>query len=85
MIPAAPVASLPPEAEVIFVNLRDQRTWDCEDYFQTLTVAARNGFGMVFFRDDVVLAEKGQGDPVLLKDTLRSWPGCSGKGARRVP
>ena len=76
MIPRAPVSSLPPEAEVIFLNLRDMRTWSCEDYFETLTTAARDGFGVVIYRDDVMLAQKGAGNPTQLKQILSSWPGC---------
>ena len=76
MIPRAPVSSLPREAEVIFLNLRDMRTWSCEDYFETLTTAARDGFGVVIYRDDVMLAQKGAGNPTQLKQILSSWPGC---------
>jgi uncharacterized membrane protein len=76
MIPRAPVLSLSPEAEVIFLNLRDTRTWNCDDYFATLTSAARDGFGVSFYRDDVILAQKGAGDPVQLKNILSAWPGC---------
>jgi len=77
MIPRAPVSGLHREATAIFLNLRDQRTWRCEDYFATLTAASREQFGIVFYRDGVVLVEKDRGDTAQLKELMRSWRGCT--------
>ena len=44
IIPIPPVSTLGPEAEAIFLNLRDFRFFAfrrCEDYFETLKAAAR--------------------------------------------
>jgi hypothetical protein len=77
MIPRAPVAGLPREATAIFLNLRDLRSWTCQDYFETLTAASREQFGIVYYRDGVVLIEKGSGDPAQLEELMRSWRDCA--------
>jgi len=58
-----------PNAEAIFLNLRDSR-WlmDCRAYRQYLESATRSGFGVTFYRDGVLLAQKGQGDYEQLQD-----------------
>jgi uncharacterized membrane protein len=76
MIPRAPVQTLEPKVEVIFLNLRDLRFWSCDDYFATLTAAAQSNFGVVFYRDDVILVQKGQAGSTKLKSLLDDWPGC---------
>jgi uncharacterized membrane protein len=76
MIPKAPVANLVPEADAIFLNLRDSRWWTCEDYFASLRAAAQANFGVVFNRDFVLLVEKGRGEQTELKNLVRAWRGC---------
>jgi len=76
MIPMAPVSSLPPQAEVIFLNLNDLRWWSCEDYFETLKMARQLNFGVTFYRDSVILVQKTKGDIKTLPDLLTHWPGC---------
>jgi uncharacterized membrane protein len=76
MIPRAPVRGFPPEATAIFLNLRDLRSWSCQDYFETLMAASRERFGIVFYRDGVVLVEKGRGEPAQLAELMRSWSDC---------
>ena len=77
MIPRAPVPGLPREATAIFLNLRDLRSWSCQDYLETLTAASREQFGIVFYRDGVVLIEKGSGRPAQLEELMRSWRDCA--------
>src|SRR6185503_7830579 len=55
MIPRAPVSNLHREATAIFLNLRDLRSWSCEDYFATLAAASRQQFGVVYYREGIVL------------------------------
>jgi uncharacterized membrane protein len=76
MIPRSPVSTLGPEAEVIFLNLRDLRSWTCEDYFETLRAATLLNFGVIFYRDDVILVQKGKGDSLTLQHLLENWSGC---------
>jgi uncharacterized membrane protein len=76
MIPKAPVANLHREATVIFLNLRDLRSWSCEDYFATLAAASRQQFGVVYYREGIVLIERGAGDRARLQGLVRSWRGC---------
>ena len=76
MIPRAPVSTLRPEAELIFLNLRDLRFWNCEDYFETLRTAERLNFGVTYYRDDVVVVQKNRGNIKKLEDLLGSWRGC---------
>jgi uncharacterized membrane protein len=76
MIPTSPVPLLPPEAETVFLNLRDLRAWRCEDYLAALSAAERSGFGLSFARDSVVLAERRRGDRTGLRDLVLHWPGC---------
>jgi len=76
MIPRAPVSTLGPEAEVIFLNLRDLRFWSCEDYFETLKAAANVNFGVNFYRDGVLLIQKESGDSAKLKSLLDHWSEC---------
>jgi uncharacterized membrane protein len=76
MIPRAPVSIFDPEPEVIFLNLRDLRWWSCDDYFENLKAAASSNFGVIFYRDDVLLLQKDKGDAGKLKDLLNHWRGC---------
>lgn len=72
----APVATLEPGVEAIFLNLRDFRNLSCDDSVANLNVAARSGFGVTFYRDGVLLVQKGEGDFGQLKDLLEDLPGC---------
>lgn len=76
MIPFAPVAAFDPEPEAIFLNLRDQRWWKCEDYADNLKAAAKSNFGVVFYGDDVVLLQKDQGDRKKLRELLDGGMPC---------
>ena len=77
MIQRGSVSALDPEAEAIFLNLKDQRWWSCDDYVESLKAAAALGFGLVFYRDGVLLAQKDKGDLSKFKDLLNNnWPGC---------
>jgi len=79
IVPRPLTSSLRPEAEAIFLNLRDSRVfafWRCEDYFETLKAAARANFGMVFYRDGVVLVQKQNGNVNELRLFVNNWPGC---------
>ena len=75
-ITRAPVSSLMPEVGAIFVNLRDLRSRGCDDYLQNLRVAASLGFGEAFYRDGVLVLQRGKGDVRRLKELLGNWPGC---------
>jgi len=76
MIPRAPVTALDVEAQAIFVNVRDRRSWTCDDYFETLRIAAQSSFGTTFNRDGVLLLERGKGNTAELRDIVGSWRGC---------
>ena len=76
MIPMAPVLTLEPAPDAIFLNLRDLRWWSCDDYFENLQAAAKLNFGVTFYRDDVLLVQKDKGDARKLQDLLGRWPGC---------
>ena len=76
MIPRAPVSTLRPEAEVIFLNLKDLRFWSCEDYFETLRTAERMNFGVTFYRDGVILIQKNKGNARELSVLLNERQVC---------
>jgi hypothetical protein len=76
MIPKAPVSKFDPEPEAIFLNLRDLRWWSCDDYLENLKVAASANFGVIFYRDDVLLLQKDKGDAEKLRYLLNEWQGC---------
>jgi uncharacterized membrane protein len=76
MIPRSPVSALRPEAQAIFLNLKDQRWWNCQDYLGTLTTAERLDFGVSFNRDSVLVVERHRGDRGKLRDLVLDWPGC---------
>ncbi|MGE5305031.1 MAG: DUF2079 domain-containing protein, partial [Alphaproteobacteria bacterium] len=76
MIARVPVSGLRPQTEVIFLNLRDLRFWNCEDYFENLKAAAQLNFGVIFYRNDVILLQKSKGDTKTLRNLLTRWPGC---------
>jgi uncharacterized membrane protein len=76
MIPRAPVQTLDPDVEVIFLNLRDLRFWSCDDYFETLKAAEELSFGVTFYQDDVISVQKDKGDTNKLRDLLFHWSGC---------
>ena len=80
MIPKAPVSTLEPQADAIFLNLKDVRWWGCDDYFDTLKASAELNFGIIFYRDGVVLAQRDRGDKNRLKSLLAQWPGCKQVG-----
>jgi len=73
----APELILDSGVEAIFLNLKDVRVgMSYEDYRQYLESAARSGFGVTFYRDGVLLVQKGTGDFGQLRRLLDSWPGC---------
>jgi uncharacterized membrane protein len=76
MVPRAPVQALDPKAEVIFLNLRDLRFWNCVDYLETLKAARESNFGVIFYRDEVLVIQKAKGDKGKLHDLLSHWSGC---------
>jgi uncharacterized membrane protein len=76
MLPKAPIASLDPRADVLFLNVVDQRSWTCTDYFDVLNVAAQSGFGVEFEKDGVLVLLKGRDDNGRLRTIVRSWRGC---------
>jgi uncharacterized membrane protein len=76
MIPRGNLSTLDPEAEAIFLNLKDLRWWSCDDYVKSLKAAAELGFGIVYYRDSVLLAQKDKGDLTKLKELLTNWQGC---------
>ena len=65
------------EVEAIFLNLKDLR-WNmsCEAYHRYLEFAASSGFGCAFYRDGVLLVQRGAGASEQLQDLLDNWPGC---------
>jgi uncharacterized membrane protein len=76
MIPRTPVSSLGPEVEAIFLNMRDLRWWSCDDYYETLRAATESGFGVIFYRDAVIVIRKNKGDSTKLQALLKDWQGC---------
>jgi len=77
MIPRAPVSGLEPGVGAIFLNLKDLRWRSCDDYVESLKAAAGLGFGVVFYRDGVLLVQKDRGDSRKLKNLLDHWSGCT--------
>ncbi len=77
MLPKSPVASLDPRAHVLFMNLSDQRSWTCNDYFDIVKVAAGSGFGVEFERMGVFVLVKGRDDNGRLRAIVESWRGCA--------
>jgi hypothetical protein len=76
MLPKAPIAGLDPRADVLFLNVVDQRAWTCTDYFDVLNVAAQSGFGVEFEKDGVLVLLKGRDDNGRLRTIVSSWRGC---------
>ncbi len=76
-IQRAPVSDLGPGVDAIFLNLKDLRRRSCEDYFQNLRLAQSAGFGATFYRDSVLLLQKGKGDFKALENLIADWPGCT--------
>lgn len=76
IIRRAPVSDLPFGVKAIFLNLKDLRRRNCDDYFQNLQAGAKSGFGVTFYRDGVILIEKVKGDRDKLADLLAHWPAC---------
>lgn len=72
----APWSTLRPGVEAIFLNLKDLRNRSCDEYLENLRSAARSGFGVTFYRDGVLLVQRGTGDFKQFKDLLDNWPGC---------
>jgi hypothetical protein len=72
-----PSMTVDPEVEAVFLNLRDLRVrMACEGYRHYLASALDEGFGVTYYRDRVVLVERGKGDPDELRSLLARWPGC---------
>jgi hypothetical protein len=71
------VSDLSSGVEAIFLNLERSRRGNCDEYFQNLQWALRSGFGVTFYRDDVLLVQKGKGDFRQLKELVENWPGCN--------
>ncbi|HWP24698.1 MAG TPA: DUF2079 domain-containing protein [Candidatus Binatia bacterium] len=76
MIPRSPVPGLPPQAEIIFLNLKDLRSWTCRDYLETLEAAACGQFGVIFYRDNVIVVQRNHGSKTQLLNLLRNWQHC---------
>ena len=77
MLPKAPVTNLDPRADVLFMNLLDQRAYSCADYFDIVRVAAASGFGLDFEKERVLVLLKGRGDSRRLQALMEAWPGCA--------
>ena len=77
MLPRAPVSRLDPRAEALFLNVRDQRGWTCDDYFDIVKVAAGSGFGIKFEDQGVLVLLKGRNDDGRLRRLVESWRGCA--------
>jgi uncharacterized membrane protein len=77
MLPKAPVASLDSRADALFMNVRDQRSWTCNDYFEVVRVAAMSGFGVEYEKQGVLVLRKGRVDAGRLRAIRDSWPGCT--------
>jgi len=77
MLPKAPVASLDSRADALFMNVRDQRSWTCNDYFEVVKVAALSGFGVEYEKQGVLVLRKGRADDGRLRAISDSWPGCT--------
>ena len=70
-------SALTSEVEAIFLNLKLSPTANCVEYLQNLQWALHLGFGVTFYRDSVLLVQKGKGDFQELRTLLASWPACS--------
>jgi uncharacterized membrane protein len=75
-ISRAPKLDLNSGVEAIFLNLKDLRQRNCEDYRQNLQLAAGSGFGLTFYHDGVLLIEKNKGSSERLNTLVDRWPGC---------
>jgi uncharacterized membrane protein len=72
-----PPEAVDPEVEAVFLNLTDLRVkLRCEDFQVYLASARDAGFGVTYYRESVVLVERGKGDTDGLRDLLARWPGC---------
>jgi uncharacterized membrane protein len=77
MLPRAPIASLDPRADALFMNIMDLRSWSCADYFGSMKAAAESGFGVGFEKDGVLVLLKGQGGNDRLRAIVDSWTDCA--------
>ncbi len=77
MLPRTPVSSLDPRADVLFMNVRDQRGWTCNDYFDIVKFAAGSGFRLEFQNQGVLVLLKGGNDEGRLQMLIDSWRGCA--------
>jgi hypothetical protein len=64
-------------AETIFLNLKDLR-WpmNCEIYHRYLESATHLGFGALFYKDGVLVIQKGAGDAEQLRNLVDNWLAC---------
>jgi uncharacterized membrane protein len=75
-IPWVSPAAVRSGVEAIFLNLNDLRRMSCDTYLDTLKVAARSGFGVSFYRDAVLVLEKGKGDAGRFHALLNNGLDC---------
>ena len=76
MLPKAPVSGLDPRADALFMNVMDQRSWTCADYFEIVKIAAGSNYGVDFEKEGVFVLLKGRGDNGRLRAIVDSWRGC---------
>jgi hypothetical protein len=59
------------------MNVRDQRGWTCNDYFDIVKFAAGSGFRLEFQNQGVLVLLKGGNDEGRLQMLIDSWRGCA--------
>ena len=67
----------PTDADVVLLNLRDQRFVSCEEYYAYLLQLDPADYGVTFLSEGVLVLHRGSGSREQLRDLLDSRSGCA--------
>lgn len=68
----------PPDPDVVFINLYDQRFMVCEQYREYFSQLDIDRYGIIFRDAGVVVVQRGGGSSEGFRDFLLNWTNCAG-------
>ena len=68
----------PPDPELVFLNLQDQRFVSCDEYRAYLMLLDPKVYGVTLFSEGVLVIQRDAGSRAQLRDLLDNWLPCTG-------
>lgn len=68
----------PPDPDVVFINLYDQRFMVCEQYREYFAQLDIDRYGIVFRDSGLIVVQRDGGSNEGFRDFLLNWTNCAG-------